>query len=421
MKTNHNKIVIINTSDISGGAAIAAYRLHLGLSRIGESSRMIVKNKMTSDESVICAPYEINDKKEFQNQVDYNNYISSHRTGLSDTLFSYPDPGYDLSKIPYVQKSDIINLHWICRYQSLLNLHNLFKLGTPVVWTLHDQWPFTGGCHYTAGCEKYRYDCSSCPQLTEDIFDLPSQVLKEKQRILKNANLTIVTPSQWLAKCAKESSLLGNFRIKVIPNSIDTEIFTPISKSVAKEKIGIKANTITILFCAERILKKRKGFQEFINAFLYCLSDTAFKDLVESGRVKLLCIGDSNKNLNNDNIPLIQIGHLNSEKDLREAYSAAEMFVLPSLEDNLPNTILEAMSCGTPVVAFDVGGVPDIVSDNVTGRIVPKGDVTQLGEAILYMVVNSDRRKSMEKSCRNHIVDQYSLKKQAQQYTDLFN
>jgi glycosyltransferase involved in cell wall biosynthesis len=419
------KIVQINTYDIRGGAARAAYRLHRGLLQIGQDCRMLVKRRDSTDSSVSCiVPKNLAEKfdKDFLlSTVIQGHYINSHRTDISNTIFSLPYPGYDLSALLPVQATDIVNLHWVANhYQSPLTLQELFALGKPVVWTLHDQWAFTGGCHYAAGCEKYRQDCVACPQLADDPFDLPAAVLKDKRKLFKGANLTIVTPSRWLAACARESRLFKDLRVEVIPNSLEANVFSPLPKAEAKENVGIPAEAVTLLFVADHGGEKRKGFRELKAAIQCCLEDAEFQELVRNDKIRLLCFGHPNDEFEAMGVPAVSLGYLDSNQEIRAAYAAADLFILPSLEDNLPNTMLESMSCGTPVVAFDVGGIPDVVVNGVTGRLAPVGDVRKLAGAILYLVFNPERREEMGQNCRKVMVEGYSLAVQAQRYLELY-
>lgn len=419
------KILQISTYDIRGGAGRAAYRLHRGLVQMGQASQMLVKRKDTTDPSVFAAtPQDLVEHFEenfFLSRVIQDHYINSNRTDVSTAYFSLPYPGYDLSTLPLVQTADILNLHWVAHhYLSLVSLQKLFALRKPVVWTLHDQWPFTGGCHYTGNCERYRYDCVACPQLEDDPFNLPAAILKDKLDLFRGANLTIVSPSQWLAAGARESKLFGDLRIEVIPYSLETDVFSPLPKDVAKEKIGLTAETVTLLFGAASANMRRKGFRQLMDAIHGCLEDKRFQELVDTDEIRLLCFGDSNKELDAVGIPTLFFGFLKSEEEIRDVYVSADLFVLPSLEDNLPNTMLEAMSCGTPVVAFDVGGISDAVMGGVTGQLAPAGDTNQLGKAILSLVFDPNRREKMEQNCRAVALERFSLPVQARRYVELY-
>ena len=418
------KILQISTCDINGGAARATYRLHKGLREIGQDCRMLVRHKESQDDTVVLVDAEERPENPnedfFLSDIIQPYYIDSNQTELSNTLFSLSYPGYDLSELPVVQSADIVNLHWMAQYQSLVTLHRLFALGKPVVWTLHDQWGFTGGCHYSAGCEKYQSDCVECPQLGDDPFNLPAAILKDKLEIFKDADLTIVTPSRWMAECARRSRLFKDLKIEVIPNSLETDIYTPLSKSEAKEEIGISPEAITMLFGAIDGSEKRKGFFELVNAIKFCLNEDVFQKLLQDDKIRLICFGRPSHELESIGIPFVALGHLDSDEKIRSAYSAADIFLLPSLEDNLPNTILESMSCGTPVVAFDVGGLPDMVINGVTGQLVSLSDSRKMGETIIDLIQKPDLRKSMGKEGRKRAEQEYSLGVQAGRYSDLY-
>ena len=418
------KVLQISTCDINGGAAKAAYRLHRGLQENGHDCRMLVRDKRSQDDTVVSVDTEERAENPnedfFLSDIIQPYYIDSNQTALSNTLFSLSYPGYDLSELPVVQSADIVNLHWVTQYQSLVTLQRLFALGKPVVWTLHDQWAFTGGCHYSAGCEKYQTDCVECPQLSDDPFNLPAAILKDKLEIFKDADLTIVTPSRWMAECARMSRLFKDLKVEVIPNSLETDIYTPLSKSEAKEEIGISPEAFTMLFGAIDGSEKRKGFFELANAIKFCLNEDVFQKLLQDDKIRLICFGKSSHELESIGIPFVALGHLDADEKIKSVYSAADIFLLPSLEDNLPNTILESMSCGTPVVAFDVGGLPDMVTNGVTGQLVPLSDTQKMGETIIDLIQKPDLRESMGKAGRKRAEQEYSLSVQAGRYFDLY-
>lgn len=384
---------------------------------------MIVRYKSSCDDTVFdiapIPPDRIYEDDFFLNVAIQGHYINTHRTEITNTFFSLPYPGYDLAELPIIQQADIVNLHWVANYQSPITLHKLFSLNKPVVWTLHDQWAFTGGCHYSAGCKKFCQHCSICPQLSDDPFDLASAILKDKIELYRNANLTIVSPSQWLADCARESALFNGKRVEVIPYSLDTEIFSPIPKEEAKMKLGLNPKSITVLFGAHSASETRKGFRELYSAIQLCMSSPEFCQRVKDDDIKILCFGNPSNELQSIGIPVCSLGFLNSDEQVRVAYSAGDFFVLPSLEDNLPNTMLESMSCGTPVIAFDVGGTPDVINEQ-TGIITPLGDVQRMSDAISFLVSNSERRELLGENCRKIMVEKYALKIQAQRYMALY-
>jgi glycosyltransferase involved in cell wall biosynthesis len=384
----------------------------------------MVRYKASADETVLRGlaqnqpPTE--DEGFFLGTVIQSQHIDSHRTEISNTLFTLPYPGDDLAGSTLLREADLVNLHWVAGYQSPVTLQRLFQSGKPVVWTLHDQWAFTGGCHYSAGCLKYQSDCLACPQLADDPWDVPAAVLRDKLTLWARADLTIVTPSRWLAACARKSPLFKEMRIEVIPNSLDTEFFTPFPKEDAKRDLGLPPDAATLLFGAADGTEKRKGFHELLAAMRYGLASPEFRSLLERDRLKILCYGHADPALRNQGLPVVDLGYLDSPEKIRTAYSAADLFVLPSLEDNLPNTMLEALSCGTPVVAFAAGGIPEVVFDGVNGKLAPVGNSQELARAISSLIFRPEESRSMGRNGRRMMVEEYSLPVQARRYKSLY-
>lgn len=415
-------ISIVSTLDNVGGAAIAAYRLFKGLKELKQEPVMLVKEKKSNDPGI----YKIRTKapeykiEQMLFQQIHKEEIFQNRSERSNTWFSLLYPGYDLSKTQVIANSEIINLHWIAGFQSVETIESLLKMKRPVVWTLHDENPYTGGCHYTAGCTKYQKDCKNCLQLNEDSFQLPFYSLKNKIN-LWNQNLTIVTPSKWLAQGAKKSRVFKDLRVEVIPNSLETDIFKPKAKNLAKKELGLDPQLITLLFGAYTGFEKRKGFVKLLDAMKYCLQDKEFKTLVKKAGIKILTFGPPQEDLEKLDIEIELIGYINDKERLSSIYSAAEIFILPSLEDNLPNTMLEAMACGTPVIGFEVGGLPDMVENDVTGYLAPCFDSEKLGRLILTLVFDKNKRNQMSGNCRQLIEKKFKLQDQAGNYLELFN
>jgi glycosyltransferase involved in cell wall biosynthesis len=414
-------IAIISTFDIIGGAAIAANRLFKGLKQLKQKPVMLVRDKNSNGPDIykirtIAPEYNI-ERMIFQHI--HKKEIVKNRTARSNTWFSIPYPGYDLSETPIIAKSDIINLHWVAEFQSVETIANLLKTGKPVVWTLHDENTYTGGCHYTAGCAKYQTDCRDCLQLKSNQSQVPYYNLKNKTN-LWNENLTIVTPSKWLAECAKKSCVFKGLRVEVIPNSLETDIFKPKAKNLAKKEIGLEPQSIILLFGAHSSKEKRKGFNQLLKAIKCCFQDDRFKNLAKSGGIRILNFGPPQGELEELDIEIESIGYVNDNDKLSTIYSAADIFILPSLEDNLPNTMLEAMACGTPVVSFEVGGMPDVIQNGVTGYMAPCFNSEELGALILNLTFNEKKRKQMGKNCRKLIKTKFKLTDQAENYLELF-
>jgi glycosyltransferase involved in cell wall biosynthesis len=401
------KISIFSTSDINGGAARAAFRLVNALKYLEQDVNYFVRTKKNNCSSIV----ELDNKNSRIVEKKTNKYyIDLNRTSSSNTLFSF---SYDGVELPNLGDSDIINLHWVDFFLDLDNLREIVESKKIIVWTLHDMKPFTGGCHYSNGCKEYENNCLYCNQLYEDKKFLPKRVLEAKKTIFEKANLVIVSPSEWLAKEARKSSLFANKRIEVIPNSIEHDVFLPIHKSKAKKILGIDNNHIVLTFGVMNQNEKRKGFSYLTEAI------SILKKKMENTDIDIVGLLFGTASDEEFPIKCINLGSIADDKKLSIIYSAADIFILPSLEDNLPNTILESFSCGTPVVAFDSGGIKDLVNDN-NGKIVEKYDVIALANSIYELAINDKLRESKGSYARKMIETNYKLSDQATKYLELF-
>ncbi len=414
------KIAVFSSFVIEGGAPIAAYRLHKGLLESGQDSRLIVKTKSGSDPQVhpVVVPNLKKRREEkafFLLEKQVNKFM---RTELSNTYFSVPYPTIVLNGAELLASTDIFNLHWVSKFLSVESIAGLMNMGKPVVWTLHDQNPFTGGCHYSAGCEKYQENCRDCPQLKNDEFQFPFRVLKKKTRLWKQ-NLTIVAPSRWLAGLAQKSRVFRDFRIEVIPNSLDAQVFEPTPKKQAKQELGLNPDAFALLLGAYTGFEKRKGYAEMVEALRFCLRDERFNKMNQAGMLEILAFGPLQDDLDEFFMDIRSFGYITDHTRLAKVYSAADGFLLPSREENLPNTMLEAMACATPVLSFEIGGIPDMVKNGETGFMAPPFDSQKFGEQILKLAFAADRDQ-MGRACRSLIEKEFKLQDQAQKYLGLF-
>lgn len=413
------RIVHLATSDISGGAARSAYRLHRGLLELGERSSMLVQRKASNDAAVQQSEGRRHPLA-FYGGLLQSLAIDRNRSEVSNTHFSLGWPGQDVSQHPLVQEAEVVHLHWISGFQSSTDLARLLALGKKLVWTLHDLRPFTGGCHFSAGCEKYQADCRQCPQLAEDPFSLPAAVLADQVRAAANASLAVVTPSRWLNACARRSRVFAGADIETIPYGLDTSQFQPMSQAEARRRIALPENGFLLLAGADHGAERRKGFHKLSEALEACAADPAFRRGIDGGEITLLCFGRPSEALKTLPLPVKSLGYIESDEGLRAIYSAADVFVLPSLEDNLPNTILESLSCGTPVAAFNVGGVPDLIEAGQTGFMAAAGDALSLSRILVNAVARPEILAAMRAACRRRVEERFSLRMQAQQYQQLY-
>ncbi len=403
------KVVHISTADNAGGSGRSAYRIHCGLGRLGVNSRMIVGWKVTDDPDVgrvwPNGTWRIIDRVSgtVADQVGFQ-YLwlpSSHR----------------LPRHPWVQEADIFQLY--NTHGGYLSHTVLPRLaaGRPIVWRLSDMWAFTGHCAYSYECERWKTGCGSCPILEEYPplrRDTTAFLWKVKKRIYNRCDLTMVAPSQWMASLVSQSPLLGEFPLHVIPNGLDTEIFRPVPKSVAREVLGLKPDTPVILFMGHSDDAPRKGEVYFREA-LKRLSETLHFDPV------LLVMGTTGGGwLDRVEFPTRCVGVVTNDLFMATVYSAADVFVLPTLADNLPNSVLEGMACGTPAVAFNIGGVPDIVRHMETGYLAAYKDAEDLARGIDLLLTDGGLRERLGRRCREVVESEYSMELQARRFEKLY-
>lgn len=415
------KVLHLNTWDVSGGAARSAYRLHQGLLAIGVDSKMLVRLKSSDDDTVysIKTSDAQSGKKITIHDIIHSDLITPHITTAANTIFSIPSLSYDITNTDIVANADIINLHWVANYLSPLTISKLGALGKQIVWTLHDQWPFTGGCHYSNACIRYETSCTACPQLDLDV-DVAAAVLDEKAKLFQHIPLTIVTPSSWMYAVARESRVFKDKRIEHIPYSLNTEQYNNAPKHRAKETLGIDPHVVTILFAAQSLYERRKGYQEFIEVLRCSKNHDQFKRMIQENRIKLIVFGQAGSELLNIGVPVLSLGVIDSDEAISTAYSAADLYIMTSLEDNLPNTILESISCGTPVLAFSVGGIPDMVKSGITGDLITPFDIDNMSKRLLYLLNHPELLQQMSNCCRQYAEKQYAITIQATRYKQLY-
>lgn len=410
-------ILHINTSDIEGGAARAAYRLHTGILKNGIDSAMLVQTKKSDDFTVSTfnRKYRKIVAKIAPHLDTLPQYIYSQRlntpwsTGLVNNL--------SIEKIGEMTP-DIVHLHWVCG--GFCSIKNLNKINNSIVWTLHDTWAFTGGCHYFGNCDKYQQQCGQCYQLNaKHEKDLSYYLWKSKKKTYDNSKLTIVTPSNWLAECARKSSLLREKQIEVIPNGIDTTLYKPIDRTVARNMLGLDIEDKVILFGAmNSIGDSRKGFQHLTSA-LDILKTTI--DECMARHIKLLIFGSSIPQTAVDlGFPIHYTGRLHDDISLAILYSAADVFVAPSQEDNLPNTIMEALACATPSVAFNIGGMPDMIEHKQNGYLATPFKTEELAKGIEWILEDEERWNKLSQSARRKVTQNFDINIISKRYISLY-
>lgn len=408
------KILHINTFDKTGGAAIAAYRLHKALINIGIESRILVQQKITDDYTVIGPGNRI---QKIQEQV--NSYLNT----LALTLYSNRKSdlislGFSFNKISKVVANinpDVVHLHWIAN--GFVDIKDIKKINKPIIWTLHDMWPFTGGCHYAEECNYYLYNCGKCPLISSNALkDITFKTLKCKKKAWHNLKMVFIAPSKWMSETASSSALLKGKEIAIINHGIDINTFKMIDKMHARSILNLPPDKKLILFGAiNSILDSRKGFNILKESLqkLYANEDTE--------QLELIVFGASTPETDiNFAVKAHYFGHLYDEITLSILYSAADVMIVPSKQESFGLTALEAMACGTPVVAFNATGLKDIVKHQETGYLAQPYDSDDLAKGIKWVFEDETRLKDLSINSRKLVEDYFDIKDIALKHKELY-
>ncbi len=415
------RVIHVNTYDTAGGAARAVFRLNEALRRRGVQSGMYVCNR-ESDNGFV---------KAYQPDPRLAHRVGRflRREALKRSFEAYAatrPPGYEHfrdCRTPYgdapvrqLPATDILHLHWIADFIEPYGLFTRIPRDLPVIWTLHDMHPFTGGCHYDHHCGGFHNQCGKCPQLgSARTLDLSHEIWSRKREAFAHMlgrPLHFVSPSRWLADEASCSPLLEPFPVTVVPNGVDTAIFKPcLQPWPVRTALGIPPRAKVVLFTADHMGNRRKGLALLLQALSYIKDREA---------LFLLSVGHGGLPPSVP-FPHLHVDAVKSDPLLALLYGIADLFVIPSLQDNLPNTVLEAMACGTPVVGFRSGGVADLVAEGENGYLVPAGDTHGLAEAMLGVLRNPALRQAMAQSARRIALSEYTLDRQATRMMALYD
>lgn len=413
---------------LSGGAAVAAQRLHLALRARGVESRYWCRRRcdpLPNDASYRYAPWPPSGTRRFAQlrsrvlaamrklrlKTLQHFYLSGRPAGrefFSSPCLPFPTP-YAFSTF----QGDIVHLHWIANLIDYPSFFGSLPSALPVVWTLHDMNPFTGGCHHADECGAFAAVCRNCPQLGRPgPQDLSYRNFVVKQKAFRNLDLHVVTPSRWLERWAQQSRLLAGARsFRTIHNGLDLRRFFPLAKPAARRALGLPAEGVMVAFGAAAVNNPRKGFREFLGALA---------GLPRSPRVCGLVLGQGSIPNAVKEIALHGLGFVTDSAQTAQAYAAADLFVLPSHAENMPQMAVEAMACGTPVVAFDVGGIPEIVRPDETGLLARPMDVVDLARQIRRLVEQPEQRLRLGFQARRLVEREFDEQRQTGEYLNLY-
>ena len=412
------RVLIINTSERIGGAAIAANRLMEALKNNGIKAKMLVRDKQTDQISVV----EL--KKSWWKVWQFiweriviwkANHFKKHNLFAVDIA----NTGTNITTLPEFTQADVIHLHWINQGMlSLADIRRIIQSGKPVVWTLHDMWPFTGICHYAGDCDRYTTQCHNCPQLYKGSKkDLSYRTFLKKKKLFEEAQITFVACSRWLEALARKSDLIKGQAVTNIPNAINTNLFKPRDKKQARERCHLPQTKKLLLFGSVKITDKRKGIDYLVEACHQIAS--AYPDF--SKELGVVVFGNqAGQYASLFPFPIYPMNYVSNEKELVDIYNAVDLYVTPSLQDNLPNTIVEAMACGIPCIGFNVGGIPQMIDHLHNGYVAEYQSAHDLANGIHWALTEGEYESLSEEACRK-AVSSYSESTIAKRYVEIYN
>ena len=408
--TKKLKVLHLVAGELNGGAARGAYWLHQAQRAAGIDSILITSGQDDlGDPSVISLAKSSWQKLKFMLLPRLSGLLKVLYKKRKNIIFNTGFEGIDFTKHPAYESADIVHLHWI---NGLVSMETLSKINKPIVWTMRDMWPLTGGCHYAMDCEQYRTGCGKCPQLGSQFkYDLSRLVVSNKRRSL-NKRMRLIGISEWLSSCARHSFVFSGFRVDTIANNIDTDQFFPVNRNHAREILGLPSNKKIILVGATSITDFYKGYDLFVESIKSLdLSD-----------IHIVIFGNTNTQaLEKLGAQHTILGYLADTISLRLAYSASDVFVAPSRMEAFGKTLVEAMACGTPVVCFDATGPKDIVTHQITGYKAKPFDPADLAAGIRWVVeLQQDEFDQLRRQTRQRAADVFGSHVAADKYKMLY-
>ncbi len=412
------KVLLIAKHPRTGGAAIAASRLLKVLRHEGVEADMLVQEGADQTKGIYSTTGGSFKKSLnfFRFVIERLFFLPKEKSKNIRFLFSMANTGEDLKRNALVREADIIHFHWInAGFLSLKSMNKLFSLGKPVVWTFHDMWPFTGGCHYALECEEYKRSCGQCPYLKRPgKRDVSHRIWKRKKRMYAEQSFNVVGPSQWMSDCVRSSSLFQHHPVHTIHNPVDEKVFQAPGREEACNSLGLDPQKKYILFGAATVRNVMKGYPYFKEA-MDNLSSELDKDEVE-----IILFGKT-RGGEADPFPLRtrNIAFVSSVETLVQLYSVAHLFVIPSLQDNLPNTIIESMLCGTPVVGFRTGGIPEMIEHKANGYLADYKSSEDLAQGMRW-ILSSDAYGALSRETREIALKRFSRKASVEAHIKLY-
>ena len=408
------RVLHINISDLRGGASRGVFQLHQGLKSIGVVSKILVRHKLSDDISVLKPVSKVAKIRDrlgaYVDDLPLRFYPHHKRESWGTGWF----PTGIVSQINRIE-TDITHLHWISR--GFVPIGALPKLKRPLIWTLRDSWPFTGGCHVPYDCTRYRHSCGQCPFLgSHNPHDLSHRIWQQKKKHWDELDILVVSPSRWLAEVAQSSSLFAQKKIVVIPHGLNLDVFKPLNKRFAREVLNLPLEGKIILFGAvNSTADPNKGFQYLQPA----LAKLAQKDWQHTTRLLIFGASQPESTLH-AGMEAHYLGYLHDDYTLALAYSAADVMVVPSIQEAFGKTAMEAMACGTPVVAFGATGLLDIIDHEETGYLAKPYEVDDLAHGIAWVLDDNERWQKLSQQARSKTEREFEITHIAKRYLALY-
>lgn len=410
------RVLIVNTSERIGGAAIAANRLMEALKKQGVKAKMMVRDRQTDRLTVVSVGSSLLSPIKFLWER-FVIFMSNRMSRRNLFQVDIANAGTDITQTEVFKRADVVHLHWVNQgFLSLADIERIIRSGKRVVVTMHDQWYFTGVCHYSGECVKYRKECNNCELMNGTLFgDKARKVFARKQEIYKGAGLTFVGCSRWIADLARTSKLTEGHEVVSIPNAIDTDVFCVNDRMAARFFFGLPQDKRLLLFSCQRITDERKGFRYLVDALNIIKRDNA--ELAE--RIELVVVGGKSEEVKSL-VPfnIIAVPYISETDRMVALYNAIDLYVTPSLQDNLPNTIVESMACGVPCVGFHVGGIPEMIDHKVNGYVADYCSAESLAEGIAWSLTTD--HVQLSENARSKAVETYSETVVAKKYIEVY-
>lgn len=414
------KVVHLNTYDGNGGAGRACMRLNNALLNQNIDSKVIVHYKFGKNPQIGEFNTNLLQKAYIAGLIILERIWAKRYLKALKTPFSFAWFGRSVIHHPDVKNADIIHLHWVNHgFLNPKHIAEIAKLNKPVVWTFHDSNAFTGGCHVRYTCDHFKQECGNCPLLKNAApHDYSHKAWQQKYNAYAKLDFIVIAPSTWMQASVGEASLMKGKAVKHIPNTLETDIFKPRDRKLAKAKMGLPTDKFIFL---SGFMPSRKDLHKGTSYLLESLELLKTRLGAKAENIELVVFG----NRSTEDVPEFPLktsflGTISDDEQLAGYYAAADAFLIPSLEDNLPYTVMESLSCGTPVISFTTGGIPDMVKHQYNGYLATYRSSESFADGMEWAINHPDKNK-LQQQARQTVMDNFSEEIIARQHIKLYH